>query len=94
MKVRVEVVYALPERQWVVGLELPAGATVRDALCAAPVSELLAQTEWPQVEVGIWGRAVALDSPLRNADRVEIYRALRVDPKSARRQRAVRRDKK
>lgn len=35
--------------------------------------------------VGIWGRKEALDAPLRERDRVEIYRPLQCDPKEARR---------
>jgi putative ubiquitin-RnfH superfamily antitoxin RatB of RatAB toxin-antitoxin module len=36
---------------------------------------------------GIWGRRCPLAAVLRDGDRVEIYRPLRVDPKEARRQR-------
>jgi hypothetical protein len=93
MKIAVEVVYALPERQWTVRLELPAGATVRDALLAAQARGMFAQADWTSAGVGIWGRAVPLDRPLRDEDRVEIYRLLQVDPKTARRQRAARRAK-
>jgi putative ubiquitin-RnfH superfamily antitoxin RatB of RatAB toxin-antitoxin module len=39
--------------------------------------------------VGIWGRLTELRQPLRDQDRVEIYRPLRVDPKVARRERFV-----
>lgn len=89
MRMRVEVVYALPQRQWMIALDLPAGATVRDALAAAVTQGLPHQTA-PQVTVGVWGRVAALDRPLRDGDRVEIYRELRADPKTARRQRATR----
>jgi uncharacterized protein len=37
------------------------------------------------VEAGIWGRKLPLHTLLRERDRVELYRALRVDPKEARR---------
>jgi hypothetical protein len=37
--------------------------------------------------MGVWGRAREAESPLRDRDRVEIYRPLTVDPKEARRQR-------
>ncbi|MCW5622474.1 MAG: RnfH family protein, partial [Burkholderiales bacterium] len=37
---------------------------------------------------GIWGRRVSLDEPLRDRDRVEIYRPLLCDPKEVRRRRA------
>jgi sulfur carrier protein len=63
-------------------LELPEGATVRDALRACPELKL-ADGE----EVGVWGRKTATDAPLRENDRVEIYRGLLVDPKVARRER-------
>ena len=90
MKIRVEVVYALPERQWVIALELPAGASVSQALAAAAVENLLPEAQRPRAGVGIWGRAVPLDTSLRDGDRVEVYRALRADPKTMRRQRAAR----
>ncbi|MES2186962.1 MAG: RnfH family protein [Pseudomonadota bacterium] len=65
-------------------LLLPAGACVRDALLAAGVGAPGA-AEAP--DVGIWGRAAELDTPLRPGDRIELYRPLRVDPKIARRER-------
>lgn len=85
---RVEVVYATPERQDAVEVELPDGATVRDAIV---VSGLL--TQFPQIDlattaVGIFGERAALDDLLEVGDRVEIYRPLRADPKEARRRRA------
>lgn len=77
---RVEVVCALPQRADHVSVELPAGATVRDALCAAGCDLTNA--------VGIFGKRVMLDQPLAEGDRVEIYRPLAMDPKEARRLRA------
>lgn len=60
---------------------LPAGATVGDALRQAGV-------DMPAgCEVGIWGRRAALTQVLRDGDRVELARPLRVDPKVARRER-------
>lgn len=66
-------------REWVI--ELPAGSRVRDALAAAGLEAV------PESQLGIWGRKCAPDHPLRDADRVEVYRALKVDPKVARRER-------
>ena len=40
--------------------------------------------------VGVWGRKVTLTHVLRDQDRIEIYRPLKVDPKVARRERFVR----
>ena len=65
-------------------LRLPAGACVQDALVAAGMTAP-ETAEGP--DVGIWGRAAALNTPLRAGDRIELYRPLRVDPKIARRER-------
>ncbi|MFT4242277.1 MAG: RnfH family protein [Acidovorax sp.] len=66
-------------REW--ALDLPPGAVVRDALQAAGVEG---------ESVGVWGRAVSSDAALRDGDRVETYRPLKVDPKVARRERFAR----
>lgn len=68
-------------------LELGEGATIETALRACadfhpPPGEL---------RVGIWGRVRPLDAPLRERDRIEVYRPLTVDPKEARRQRYAKR---
>jgi uncharacterized protein len=38
--------------------------------------------------IGVFGRVVSSTTLLRDGDRVEIYRALKIDPKEARRRRA------
>ncbi|THF66437.1 RnfH family protein [Pseudothauera nasutitermitis] len=87
--IHVEVVYALPRRQELVRLSLPAGATVREAVEA---SGLLGR--YPEIDVdgpsklGIFARLVKGDAVLRDCDRVEIYRPLIADPKAVRKKRA------
>ncbi|WP_416761717.1 RnfH family protein [Roseateles sp. So40a] len=68
-------------------LSLPAGSTLRDALVASTWFDAAGPERLGGLQVGIWGRAQPLDAPLREGDRVEVYRALTVDPKEARRQR-------
>jgi putative ubiquitin-RnfH superfamily antitoxin RatB of RatAB toxin-antitoxin module len=85
---RVEVVYALPEGADVSVLELPPGATVRDALAASGVAARHAALDLSQI--GIFGRRVTPDAVLSDGDRVELYRPLALDPKEARRRRARR----
>lgn len=65
-------------------IDLPAGVTLREALAASGWFE---EGVLPALAVGIWGKAQPLDTPLRDGDRVEVYRPLTVDPKEARRQR-------
>lgn len=68
-------------------LQLPEGATVRDAVLASGLRAECPQLDMAAAEVGVWGRKAAWDAPLRERDRVEVYRALLVDPKVARRER-------
>lgn len=88
VRLQVTVAYAPAPRQVrEVAVNLPAGARVRDAIAA---SGLL--NEFPEIDLnanapGLWGRKTTLDHPLRERDRVELYRPLRVDPKLARRER-------
>jgi putative ubiquitin-RnfH superfamily antitoxin RatB of RatAB toxin-antitoxin module len=80
---KVEVVYARPEGAQVVKMELPAGATVKDALTLSGLNLDLQKGAF-----GVFGKRTALDHPLTDGDRVEIYRPLAMDPKEARRRRA------
>ncbi|MDT8999202.1 RnfH family protein [Paucibacter sp. APW11] len=68
-------------------LSLPLGATIESALRGC--GEFGASNELPleQLRIGVWGRQQALHHALRDRDRIEVYRALTVDPKEARRQR-------
>lgn len=86
-RVAVEVVVAAaPGQVDLVTLELPAGATLRDALRASGLLQRHALVE-AGLRAGVWSREKPLDTPLREGDRVEVYRVLTVDPKEARRQR-------
>lgn len=88
MTLRISVAIALAHRQDVVELELPEGSRVVDALRAAQVRERLRGTEADVLDTGIWSRRCAPDTPLRDGDRVEVYRPLAADPKAMRRERA------
>jgi putative ubiquitin-RnfH superfamily antitoxin RatB of RatAB toxin-antitoxin module len=83
--IRVEVAYSAAPRQVdLVALTLPAGCLLEQALRASGVLERHHLT-LATLRCGVWGRSQPLDHPLRDGDRVEVYRALRVDPKEARR---------
>ncbi len=84
---QVEVVYCpAPGRCERVSLRLPEGACVGDAVAASGLCERHGLVP-AAIEIGVWGRKQALQVPLRERDRVELYRPLQVDPKEARRQR-------
>lgn len=89
--IRVEVVYALPDRQRLLTLEVPSGTTMIEAVQR---SGLLA--EFPDIDpatapMGIFGKCEAEPAlrVLQAGDRVELYRPLLVDPKEARKARAA-----
>jgi len=49
--------------------------------------------ELDAAKVGIFGQKATMEQALRDGDRVEIYRALLIDPKEVRRQRALKQAK-
>ena len=85
----VEVAYARPDRQWLVPLRLPAGSTAAQAAAESGILAQCPELDMATLKLGVFGKAVKPDAPLRQHDRVEIYRALLADPKEVRRQRAA-----
>lgn len=86
----VEVVYALPERQYLRTVKLESGSTVEQAIFASGLLELRPDIDLKSNKVGIYSRPVKLSDFLEDGDRVEIYRPLIADPKELRRLRAER----
>lgn len=85
---RVTVAYSPAPRQvreW--ELDLQEGATVSQALQASGLAAEFPQLDLQAAALGVWGRKAAPGQHLRERDRVEVYRPLRVDPKLARRER-------
>lgn len=81
---RIEVAYALPDEQFLFEQEVEEGCTIEQALKTSKLLE-----EFPDLnidKVGIFGRLVPADTPLREGDRIEVYRPLKVDPRDRRRQ--------
>jgi putative ubiquitin-RnfH superfamily antitoxin RatB of RatAB toxin-antitoxin module len=70
-----------------VALTLPPGATVADALAASALAARHPGLVLAAHRVGVWGHVHPPTRPLRDGDRVEVYRPLIVDPKEARRER-------
>ncbi|MFZ5723807.1 MAG: RnfH family protein [Pseudomonadota bacterium] len=92
--IRVEVVFALPERQVIVALELPAGATLYEAVLRSGLAaQFPGQIDPETTPAGVFGKLEKQPRQrvLADGDRVEIYRPLTIDPKDARRARARRR---
>jgi uncharacterized protein len=65
-------------------LILPLKSTVQDALKLANLAEFASAESYA---LGIWGKKTTLNHVLKDLDRIELYRTLKVDPKVARRER-------
>lgn len=88
--ISVEIVYALPEKQYLRSVSLEEGATVEQAIKASGLLSLRKDIDLANNKVGIFSRPVKLGDVVQDGDRVEIYRPLIADPKEMRRQRAER----
>ncbi|MEQ6281113.1 RnfH family protein [Kluyvera sp. 142053] len=87
-KIAVEVVYALPQKQYLQRVTLDEGATVEQAIQASGLLTLRDDIDLSKNKVGIYSRPAKLQDVVNDGDRVEIYRPLIADPKELRRQRA------
>lgn len=86
--IRVEVVYALPDLQTSMAVEVESGTTVRQAIMASGVLERHPDIDLSSADFGVWNERVEPDDCVSDGDRIEIYRPLIADPKTMRRQRA------
>jgi putative ubiquitin-RnfH superfamily antitoxin RatB of RatAB toxin-antitoxin module len=70
-------------------LELPDDASIAIALQAARCALGETAADWEHAATGIYGRVVGRDHIPADGDRIELYRPLSLDPRAARRARAV-----
>lgn len=68
-KIAVEVVYALPEKQYLQRVMLDEGATVEAAIRASGILELRSDIDTAKNKVGIYSRPVKLGDVLKEGDR-------------------------
>lgn len=81
------IAYATPDAQQEIAVVVPAGTTLQQAL-ALLATEIATTLHADQsVATGVWGKVRPPHYLLRDGDRIEIYRALKADPKQARRAR-------
>ena len=82
----IEVAYATPEKQRIIALQVPAGCTIAEAIERSGIRE-----EFPGMavgDVGVFSKRRKLDDEVKAGERIEIYRPLIADPKTARRKKA------
>ena len=88
-QIMVEVAYALPNQQLIIPISMPPEANAEVAIRASGILDKFPEIDLKVNQIGIFSKLSKLDSPLRNLDRIEIYRLLIADPKEARKQRAA-----
>ena len=84
----IEVVYAHGGQVHVMHLSVPDGTSIRQAIMLSGILDECPEIDLNRNKVGIFGEIHEPDTAVYNSCRVEIYRPLLVDPKTARRQRA------
>ncbi len=84
----IQLAYAMPEQPFLVDLTVPVGTTLEQVIQASGVLQLYPQIVLATDKTGIFGKIRALDTVVRDGDRVEIYRSLQADPMESRRRRA------
>ena len=82
---KVGVFYASPSRHANLAVDLPDGATVKDAIERSGILKQFPEIDLETQKVGVFSKLAKLDASIEDGDRVEIYRALTVDPKTVKR---------
>ncbi|PPC92362.1 MAG: RnfH family protein [Methylobacter sp.] len=77
----VGVCYAEYDRQLWVRLEVPDDSTVEQAISISGLLKKYPEINLETQKVGIFGKIASMDTPLKEGDRIEIYRPITADPK-------------
>lgn len=87
---RVEVAYARPEKQQIIEIEVPEQTTALEAVKLSGITDVFPEVNPDAIDMGVFGKVIKDPSvhELREGDRVELYRPLKIDPKQARLNRA------
>ncbi len=90
--IKIEYVLALPTEQQQEYQMIKEGSALQDALSSFALDEK-AKSMIKSPIYGIFNQSVELDYILQDGDRIEVYRPLQIDPKTARAIRAERKRK-
>lgn len=99
--IKVEVVYALPEQQYLQTILVPEGTNALQAIELSGIQVLFPDVDFVAMGMGIFsqmldgrGNPMPHEYVMREGDRLELYRPLQVDPKKARQLRAAKKNRK
>ncbi|VFP84495.1 UPF0125 protein RatB [Candidatus Erwinia haradaeae] len=80
--IAINVVYALPNKQYLYHIDITAGSTVQQAIIMSGIMHLRPEIDLTKNKVGIFGRFVNLSDTIYDGDRIEIYRPIISKPKN------------
>ncbi len=83
----VGVCYAEAERQLWLRLEVPDGSTIQETIELSGLLKQYPHIDLETQKVGVFGKLAKLDTPIKEGDRVEIYRKITADPQQVQRRR-------
>jgi putative ubiquitin-RnfH superfamily antitoxin RatB of RatAB toxin-antitoxin module len=83
----VGVCYADADRQLWLKMEVPDDSSVEQAILRSGILKRFPEIDLSTQKVGIFGKLVKLDAPVKEGDRIEIYRPIIADPRTVRRRR-------
>lgn len=84
---QVQVAYATAAAELLRTLAVEEGTTIEQAIVQSGILDAVPGIDLQSQPVGLYGKKRPLDTVLREHDRIEIYRPLVADPKTARRRR-------
>lgn len=90
-QIKIEVAYALPNKQVIIPVSVEEGTNMYDAVLSSGVTKQFPEIDIDHLELGIFGKTEKKikERLLKAGDRIEIYRPLIADPKEVRKKRAA-----
>ena len=86
---KISVAYVGTDGQALRALEVRTGTSVREAIEQCGVLDQFPEIDLESNKVGVFGKLAKPDQAVEEGDRIEIYRPLIADPKTARKRRAA-----
>jgi putative ubiquitin-RnfH superfamily antitoxin RatB of RatAB toxin-antitoxin module len=92
-RLQVQICYAAPGLQVLKECEVEEGCTIGQAIMDSGLLREQPAIDLSVCRVGVFGKLKELDTPLRQRDRIEIYRPLIADPMESRRRRVAHKER-
>jgi uncharacterized protein len=83
------IVYGHPHQQTLITCAVAPGTTAREAIEQSGILALWPEIDRSNLNIGVFSKKVTADTLVKDGDRIELYRPLKIDPKEARKLRAL-----